>query len=73
MATATRPLPPPEHPYNIPSENRAYYAGLADGEAGRPISYRPLATTWPDAYHRGYWEGVYDREYRAQQGERDSV
>lgn len=59
--------------YCGPSEVRAYERGHSDGVSGLRIQYHKLATTWPNAYHRGYWEGVYDREYRAQQGERDSV
>lgn len=59
-------------PWVIPSEGLAYDAGLNDGTCGRPIAHHALATTWPNAYHHGYWEGVYDREFLAQQGERDA-
>lgn len=58
--------------YCCPSEVAAYTRGREDGTNGLPIQYHALATTWPNAYHHGYWEGVYDREFLAQQGERDA-
>lgn len=55
-------------------EGDAHALGHKHGLHGDPIAHNAhLKLCYPNAYHRGYWEGVYDREYRAQQGERDSV
>lgn len=59
--------------YPTHAERDAYDCGQADGCSGLAPRTVNVARTYPNAYHRGYWEGVYDREYRAQQGERDSV
>lgn len=46
--------------YDIDAEARAYDAGFRDGSEGRAIAYTQLALTFPNAYHRGYWDGVGD-------------
>lgn len=44
-------------------ESRAYDHGYARGYAGDNIDSRSqLARCYPNAYHRGYWNGVGVRE-----------
>ncbi len=48
--------------YCCDSERRAFDAGWSDGLDGRAQAHTQLARTWPNAYARGYWEGVAERE-----------
>jgi hypothetical protein len=41
-------------------ESRAYDLGYSLGYAGKALTYTALATTYPNAFHRGYWDGVAD-------------
>lgn len=43
-------------------EARAYNAGYDTGHAGKAMAYTQLATTCPNAYARGYWDGVHALE-----------
>lgn len=48
--------------YDMPAESRAYDHGWQHGISGKAIAYNQLQLTYPNAYHKGYWEGVADRE-----------
>jgi len=49
--------------YFMPSEKRAYLRGWRDGLNGKERGpHTPLGRSYPNAYAKGYWEGVADRE-----------
>lgn len=43
-------------------ESSAYDAGYERGYAGKDIGHSYFSTAFPNAYHRGYWDGVGDME-----------